>query len=35
VYGSNAETERMVGIIGINNAQLGYFKGEVELMGKV
>ncbi len=34
-YASNAEAERMVGLIGINNAQLGYFKGEVELMGKV
>lgn len=34
VYSSNEEAERMVGIIGIKNAQLGYFRGEVKLMGK-
>jgi hypothetical protein len=34
VYGSNEEAERMVGIIGIKNAQLGYFKGNVDLMGE-
>lgn len=34
VYSSNEEAERMVGIIGIKNAQLGYFQGAVELMGK-
>jgi len=34
VYRSNKEAERMVGIIGIKNAQLGYFKGAVDLMGK-
>lgn len=33
VYGSNREAERMVGIIGIKNAQLGYFKGATDLMG--
>lgn len=34
VYSSNEEAERMVGIIGIKNAQLGYFQGAVDLMGK-
>jgi hypothetical protein len=34
-YDANAEAERMVGIIGIHNAQMGYFKGEVDLMGAV
>jgi hypothetical protein len=34
VYNSNAEAERMVGIIGIKNAQLGYFQGAVDLMGR-
>ncbi len=33
VYSSNAEAERMVGIVGINNAQLGYFQGKTKLMG--
>jgi hypothetical protein len=33
VYSSNREAERMVGIIGIRNAQLGYFRGETKLMG--
>lgn len=35
VYDANAEAERMVGIIGIHNAQMGYFKGEIDLMGGV
>lgn len=34
VYNSNEEAERMVGIIGIKNAQLGYFQGAVDLMGQ-
>jgi peptidoglycan hydrolase-like protein with peptidoglycan-binding domain len=34
VYSSNQEAERMVGIIGIKNAQLGYFQGATKLMGK-
>lgn len=34
VYSSNKEAEKMVGIIGINNAQLGYFKGAIDLMGQ-
>lgn len=34
LYRSNAEAERMVGIIGIKNAQLGYFQGAVDLMGR-
>jgi peptidoglycan hydrolase-like protein with peptidoglycan-binding domain len=33
VYSSNAQAERMVAIIGIINAQLGYFKGKTILMG--
>ncbi len=33
VYDSNQEAERMVGIVGINNAQLGYFRGKTKLMG--
>jgi hypothetical protein len=33
VYSSNQEAERMVGIIGIRNAQLGYFRGQTKLMG--
>ena len=33
VYDSNAEAERMVGLIGIHNAQLGYFQGKTKLMG--
>ena len=34
VYRSNQEAERTVGIIGIKNAQLGYFRGETKLMGR-
>jgi|GEM_PF-2437874 len=34
VYDAHEEAERMVGIIGIRNAQLGYFKGLVEYMGQ-
>jgi peptidoglycan hydrolase-like protein with peptidoglycan-binding domain len=33
VYPSHEQAERMVGIIGIRNAQLGYFRGKTELMG--
>lgn len=33
VYDSNEEAERMVGIIGVRNAQLGYFQGKTKLMG--
>lgn len=33
-YEVNEEAERMVGIVGINNVQLGYFKGLVEYMGQ-
>jgi hypothetical protein len=33
VYPSNEQAERMVGIIGIRNAQLGYFRGQTQLMG--
>lgn len=33
VYDSHEEAERMVGIIGIRNAQLGYFRGLTKFMG--
>jgi peptidoglycan hydrolase-like protein with peptidoglycan-binding domain len=33
VYSSNQEAERMVGVVGIRNAQLGYFQGKTKLMG--
>lgn len=33
VYSSNEEAERTVGIVGINNAQRGYFQGKTKLMG--
>ena len=33
VYGAHEQAERMVGVIGIRNAQLGYFQGLTRLMG--
>lgn len=33
VYDSNAEAERAVGIVGIRNAQLAYFRGQIEKLG--
>jgi len=33
VYPSNVEAERVVGIVGIKNAQAAYFGGKVDLMG--
>lgn len=33
VYASNQEAERHAAIVGINNAQLGYFRGRTDLMG--
>lgn len=34
VYGAHEQAERMVGIIGIHNAQLGYFHGQTRLMAR-
>lgn len=33
VYPSHRDAERVVGIVGINNAQLAYFRGKTKLMG--
>ena len=33
VYPSNAQAEQVVSIVGIKNAQAGYFQGQTALMG--